>query len=70
MFWEVVALLCVLSGCHYWLWKFTWNKGLIQGAEVTLDQLSKEKVIVVDDDGEIWQWDRYKKRYENQDVQL
>lgn len=61
MFWEIVALLCVLSGTHYYLWKYTFNEGLVQGAEVTLDQLMKEKVIWVDDRGEIHQWDKYYK---------
>ncbi len=69
MFWETVAILCILCGTHYWLWKYTFNEGLVQGAEVTLDQLMKEKVIYVDDKGEIWQWDRYKEEYEQQDVQ-
>ncbi len=69
MFWETVAILCILAGTHYWLWKYTFNEGLVQGAEVTLDQLMKEKVIYVDDRGEIWQWDRYKEAYQQQDVQ-
>ena len=68
MFWEIVALLCVLSATHYYLWKYSFNEGLVQGAEVTLDQLSKEKILVVDHKGEIWQYDRYKKEYEGQDV--
>ena len=61
MFWEIVALLCILSGTHYYLWKHSFNEGLVQGAETCLDQLIKEKLIYVDDNGEIHQWDRYKR---------
>jgi len=68
VFWEIVALLCILSGTHYYLWKYSFNEGLVQGAEVCLDQLMKEKILVVDPKGEIWQYDRYKKQYEGQDV--
>ena len=59
MFWEIVALLCILSGTHYYLWKYSFNEGLVQGAEVTLDQLQIEKILIVDDKGEIHQWDKY-----------
>ena len=59
MFWEIVALLCILCGTHYYLWKYSFNEGLVQGAEVTLDQLQIEKILIVDDKGEIHQWDKY-----------
>jgi hypothetical protein len=62
VFWEVVALLCVLSGSHYYLWRYSFNEGLVQGAEVALDELEKEKLIKVDDSGKIWQWDLYLQR--------
>lgn len=62
MFWEVVALLCVMSGSHYYLWRYSFNEGLVQGAEVALDELEKEKLIKVDDSGKIWQWDLYLQR--------
>lgn len=62
MFWEVVALLCVLAGSHYYLWRYSFNEGLVQGAEVALDELEKEKLIKVDDSGKIWQWDLYLQR--------
>ena len=59
MFWEIVALLCILCGTHYYLWKYSFNEGLVQGAEVTLDQLQIEKILIVDSKGEIHQWDKY-----------
>jgi hypothetical protein len=62
VFWEVVALLCVLSGSHYYLWRYSFNEGLVQGAEVALDELEKEELIKVDDSGKIWQWDLYLQR--------
>jgi hypothetical protein len=62
MFWEVVALLCVMSGSHYYLWRYSFNEGLVQGAEVALDELEKEELIKVDDSGKIWQWDLYLQR--------
>jgi hypothetical protein len=62
VFWEVVALLCVMSGSHYYLWRYSFNEGLVQGAEVALDELEKEKLIKVDDSGKIWQWDLYLQR--------
>jgi len=62
MFWEVVALLCVMSGSHYYLWRYSFNEGLVQGAEVALDELEKEELIKVDGSGKIWQWDEYRKQ--------
>lgn len=62
MFWEVVALGCVLLGSHYYLWKYSFNEGLVQGCEVALEELEIEKLIKVDDDGKIWQWDQYLQR--------
>ena len=62
MLWEVVALGCILAGSHYYLWKYSFNEGLVQGAEVALDQLEIEKLIKVDDSGKIWQWDLYLQR--------
>jgi hypothetical protein len=62
MFWEVVALLCVLCFSHWYLWNSRFNEGLVQGAEVALDELEKEELIKVDGDGKIWQWDLYLQR--------
>jgi hypothetical protein len=62
VFWEVVALLCVLAGSHYYLWRYSFNEGLVQGAEVALDELEKEELIKVDGSGKIWQWDEYRKQ--------
>jgi len=62
VFWEVVALGCVLLGSHYYLWKYSFNEGLVQGCEVALEELEIEKLIKVDDDGKIWQWDQYLQR--------
>lgn len=59
MFWEIVALLCIMCFSHWYLWKRSFNEGLVQGAEVTLDELEKEKLIKVDNSGKIWQWDLY-----------
>ena len=62
MFWEVVALLCVLAGTHYWMWKYSFNEGLVQGCEVALEELEIEKLIKVDEDGKIWQWNEYRRQ--------
>jgi hypothetical protein len=62
VFWEVVALGCVRLGSHYYLWKYSFNEGLVQGCEVALEELEIEKLIKVDDDGKIWQWDQYLQR--------
>ena len=46
---------------HYYLWRWSFNQGLEQGCEVTLEQLEIEQLIKVDNsNGEIYQWDRYK----------
>jgi hypothetical protein len=62
VFWEIVALLCVLLGSHWYLWNYRFNEGLIQGAEVTLDELEREEILKVDDSGKIWQWNEYRKQ--------
>jgi len=62
VFWEVVALLCIMCFSHWYLWNRSFNKGLVQGAEVTLDELEIEKLIKVDDDGKIWQWNEYRRQ--------
>jgi len=57
----MVAILCVMAFSHYYLWRWSFNQGLEQGCEVTLEQLEIEQLIKVDNsNGEIYQWDRYK----------
>jgi len=67
MFWEVVAIGCMLLGSHYYLWRYSFNEGLVQGCESALDQLEEEKIIRIDDDGKIWQWDHYLNRRSKND---
>ena len=60
--WELQCLIVLLFGvcsvCSYWKGH---KNGLVDGAEHTLIQLEDDKIIKVDEKGEIYQYDRYYK---------
>ncbi len=62
MRWELQCLIVLLFGvcAVYSYWKGHKN-GLVDGAEVCLKELEEDKIIKVDEKGEIYQYDRYYK---------
>ena len=62
MSWELQGLILLLFGvCAYFSYMKGHKNGLVDGAEVCLEQLEDEKIIKVDERGEIFQYDRYYK---------
>ncbi len=60
MSWELQGLILLLFVvCAYFSYTRGHKNGLVDGAELTLVQLEDEKIIKVDDKGEIFQYDRY-----------
>ena len=62
MSWELQGLILLLFGvCAYWSYNRGHKEGLVDGAEACLIELENDKIIKVDDKGEIFQYDRYYK---------
>ena len=62
MSWELQCLIVLLFGvCAYWSYNRGYKNGLVDGAEVCLKELEEDKIIKVDEKGEIYQYDRYYK---------
>ena len=62
MSWELQCLIVLLFGvCAVYSYSKGHKNGVIDGAEHTLAQLEDDKIIKVDEKGEIYQYDRYYK---------
>ena len=55
----VVLFLCMIALCAYYSYREGFKKGLSDGCSHALDNLMDEKIIHIDKDGEIEQWDNY-----------
>ena len=54
-----IIFLCAIGLCAYYSYREGHKKGLNDGCEHTLDNLMDDKIIHIDKDGEIEQWDSY-----------
>jgi hypothetical protein len=54
-----VIYLCAIGICAYYSYRTGHKQGLEDGCEHALDQLMDDKIIHIDDKGEIEQWDSY-----------
>ena len=62
MSWELQILIVLLFGlCAYFSYIRGHKNGLVDGAECCLQELELDKIIKVDEKGEIYQYDRYYK---------
>jgi len=60
MSWELQCIILGLfAACAYFSYMRGYKNGLTDGAEYALDELERDKIIKVDDKGEIFQHDKY-----------
>ena len=58
-FWTQALCIIVIGVLFYRFYLYGYKQGSEQGAEYTLEMLEKDKILKVDEKGEIWQYDRY-----------
>jgi len=60
MTWELQCIIVGLFGCcAYFSYNRGHKNGVVEGAEYALDELERDKIIKIDDKGEIYQHDKY-----------
>jgi len=58
-YWTSVLFIGFIGATVYLSYMEGLKKGLKNGCEFALDNLMDEKIIHIDNDGEIQQWDKY-----------
>ena len=64
---SIVLFFSALALCGYYSYREGHKQGLKDGCEHALDNLMDDKIIHIDDRGEIQQWDKYYDKGDKED---